>query len=112
MAVIELHLSDWSELLSQVALSDSALSLPVMPPEQVCYLLSRDRQVLAITRLEESEVVLQCTEAFHVDIDTCIQVYYVDLGDLVQPLELKLALQSDNFFHQVGEFVTSLWLKA
>ena len=104
--LIKGYIGEWSQLFAQVSLCDATLSLPIVPLEQVSDLFSRDGQVLAVTRLKEGEVVIQCAKAFHLFVNRPIQVSQIDLWYLVLALQLEIVLQSDDVFEKLSKFET------
>ena len=102
--LIKGYVGEWSKLFAQVSLCDATLSLPIVPLEQVSDLFSRDGQVLAVTRLKEGEVVIQCAKAFHLFVDGPIQVSQIDLWNLVLALQLEIVLQSNDVFEKLCKF--------
>ena len=74
-----------------------------MSLKQVSDLFCRDRQVLAIARLEESKIVVQRAEAFHFLVNGSVEICQVYLWDLILSLQLKVILQPDYVFKKLGK---------
>ena len=113
MLVLKLGLAQvlfgqWCELLAKVSLCYTTLPLPIMSFEEISDFFRRNWKILTVTRLEESEVVMQRAEAFHVLINRSVQVSEVYLGDLVRALQLKFILEADYIFKELGELEASI----